>query len=361
MRRQVEEGNSMTEESARDAHTGTAADGEPGTGHEQSPAPEGRTGVDRAKGPAGASPRGGRSPLMTAVRVFAILAWIVFAGVLGYVPAATMWNNWEAARSAAEYAQQAADAAASAPQEADAEMEAAREYNESLTGVPIVDPYEWSSRGAGSTATSYADYESRLTGGGTGVMGRVRVPSVGIDLPVRHGTSVDVLATGAGHVYGTALPVGGPGTRPVITSHTGYPTATLFDHLVDVKPGDLMFVDVAGETLAYEVDGSSVVLPSEVDALRPREGEELLTLLTCTPYGVNSHRLLVTGHRVPYESQRMSVAPSPVAQAVALDWRLRLMGAASVLVTAALVVSGARAVVRRVRGRRGAGRPSSTS
>ncbi|WP_245670288.1 class C sortase [Corynebacterium crudilactis] len=132
----------------------------------------------------------------------------------------------------------------------------------------------------------------------TPVMARIRVPSVQLDLPVYHGTDEQTLAHGAGHLYGTSLPIGGQGNHAVITGHTGITTATLFDNLIDVTDGDLMAVDVLGETLVYRVTQIQTVLPHELEALRPVADRDLLTLITCTPYGVNTHRLLVTGERV---------------------------------------------------------------
>lgn len=131
-----------------------------------------------------------------------------------------------------------------------------------------------------------------------GIMGIIKIPKIGVKLPIYHGTSRDVLARGAGHLYGTDLPVGGKNRHTVITAHTGLPTATMFDGLIDMKRGDYFYIDVQGDTMRYRVFRISVVDPQDISLLQREPGRDLATLLTCTPYGVNSHRLLVTGYRV---------------------------------------------------------------
>lgn len=141
------------------------------------------------------------------------------------------------------------------------------------------------------------------------------VPSVNIDLPVLHGTDRATLARGAGHMYGTSLPVGGPGTHSVISAHTGMRAHTFFDRLTEVQIGDVFFIDVAGERLAYQVDDISLVLSSEIDAVSVVPGEDLATLLTCYTPPENTHRLLVRGHRTGHvpEADQPTAAPTAVA------------------------------------------------
>lgn len=158
-------------------------------------------------------------------------------------------------------------------------------------------------------------------------MARVRVPQVGINLPVYHGTTDDVIAKGAGHLYGTSLPVGGESAHAVLTSHTGMSDATLFDNLKDVKVGDLMFVDVMGETLAYKVDQIKVVLPHEIEDLTTIPGKDYLTLFTCTPYAVNTHRLLVRGERVEWSEEVAAVAETETGLQIQ-PWMYWLLGGA---------------------------------
>lgn len=227
--------------------------------------------------------------------------------VMAFPVVSTQVNNAQQRQVASNYSGQVA---AVEPASLQAELQRARDYNATLTGVPILDP--WLSKVSQSDKSdAYRQYESLL--GDVEVMARVRVPAVAIDLPVRHGTGDEALATGAGHLYGTSLPVGGSGTHSVITSHTAFGTATLFDRLSEVKRGDRFFIDVYGETLAYEVDEITVVLPSDISALEVVPGEDYVTLFTCTPYAVNTHRLMVRGHRVPFDkSMQMAETASPL-------------------------------------------------
>lgn len=136
---------------------------------------------------------------------------------------------------------------------------------------------------------------------GNGMMGYIEIPVIDVYLPVYHGVDESVLSKGVGHISKTAFPIGGEGNHSVLTGHTGLPSAELFTDLTEVKEGDEFYVHIAGDTVAYEVDQILVVLPEEVDDILPVPGEDYCTLVTCTPYGVNSHRLLVRGHRVEYE------------------------------------------------------------
>lgn len=163
---------------------------------------------------------------------------------------------------------------------------------------------------ASSSDSSAADYESQLAGSG-GVMGTVRVPKISVELPIYHGTSDAALASGAGHLYGTSLPVGGPSTHAVITGHRGLATAQMFTRLNEIEIGDYLYITVMDRTLAYEVDSIDIIDPTDSSRLRIVPGQDRLTLMTCTPYGVNTHRLLVSGHRVPYPAD----APEPSAVA----------------------------------------------
>ena len=133
---------------------------------------------------------------------------------------------------------------------------------------------------------------------GNGVMGCVRIPEIGVELPIYHGVSDTVLQKGAGHLPGSALPIGGAGNHCILTGHTGLPSAKLFTNLTELAAGDQFELHVLDEVLVYEVDQITVVLPHEVDALGAVTGRDYCTLVTCTPYGINSHRLLVRGERV---------------------------------------------------------------
>lgn len=181
-------------------------------------------------------------------------------------------------------------------------LKAAQEYNatlnqkayDSFTGLdlPTDDPY-W----------------SLLNVNGDGIMGYVEIPKISVRLPIYHGTSEKVLQNGLGHLVGTSLPVGGKGTHCVLSGHRGLPSALLLTNLDKVKMGDLFYLHVLNETLAYEVDQIQTVDPSEAEALQAPEDGDYVTLLTCTPYGVNTQRLLVRGHRTTVPKQAEEVTP----------------------------------------------------
>ncbi|RSZ64739.1 class C sortase [Corynebacterium hylobatis] len=235
--------------------------------------------------------------------IFLVLLGI---GIMLAPVVSTQLHNMEQARTAQEYSEQIAQLHA---EQLDAERGRAWEWNASKS-IPVAgDPWTVD---ADTATPDYQAYLQELNI--TPVMARIRVPSAQIDLPVHHGTDEQTLAHGAGHLYGTSLPVGGTGTHAVITGHTGITTATLFDNLVDVTEGELMAVDVLGETLVYRVTQIQTVLPHEAETLRTVADKDLLTLLTCTPYGINTHRLLVTGERlidVPLPSQDASFIWQP--------------------------------------------------
>lgn len=175
--------------------------------------------------------------------------------------------------------------------ELDAMLEAAVEYNAALSG--------------NSSSDSVADYEDLLTV--TDVIGYIEIPKLGVYLPIYHGVEDDVLQKGIGHMPETSLPVGGESTHAVLSGHTGLPAAKLFTDLDQMEEGDMFYIHVLNRILAYQVDQIKIVLPEETDDIRIVEGEDYVTLLTCTPYGVNSHRLLVRGTRVEYTSEVVSV------------------------------------------------------
>lgn len=151
----------------------------------------------------------------------------------------------------------------------------------------------------------FPTYESTLDVTGTGIMGYITIEKIGVELPIYHGTSDGVLQIAAGHLEGTSLPVGGGSTHAVISAHRGLPSAKLFTNLDELEAGDTFTITVLDRVLTYEVDRISIVLPTETDLLQPVEGQDYVTLMTCTPYGINTHRLLVRGHRVnTRESQK---------------------------------------------------------
>lgn len=215
-----------------------------------------------------------------------VLALIAGLAMLAYPTVSDWWNTLHQSRLIAGYA----DTVARMDDESYGEYLArARAYNETLR------------RDDGRfqpTAREHARYESLLDVTGDGIMGYIEIPSLDVSLPIYHGTDDTVLQVAAGHVEGSSLPVGGPGTHCVISGHRGLPSARLFTDLDRLREGDTFTLHVLDETLTYEVDRIRIVDPSDVTDLRIEEGRDLCTLVTCTPYGINTQRLLVRGHRV---------------------------------------------------------------
>ncbi|QOL34827.1 class C sortase [Bifidobacterium lemurum] len=206
-------------------------------------------------------------------------------------------------------ASQAAQTVAEWPYpQAEESLAAARAYNERLaqSGQPVmgeaVDPFaqvQGGSRASNeedSEASKDEEYQGLLDTGG-GVMGSILIPSISVDLPIYHGTSESALASGAGHLYGSSLPVGGENTHAVLTGHRGLVEALMFTRLDEMEVGDFFYIEVMGETLGYRVDRITVIDPDDTSQLKVVEGEDRVTLMTCTPYGVNTQRLLVSGVR----------------------------------------------------------------
>ncbi|MBM6730576.1 class C sortase [Bifidobacterium pullorum subsp. saeculare] len=191
--------------------------------------------------------------------------------------------------------------------QAEESLAAARAYNERLaaSGQPVLgEAKDLFSDQSGSSHASDEDsvsaqdeeYQSLLDSG-NGVMGAIRIPKISVDLPIYHGTSESALASGSGHLYGSSLPVGGESTHAVLTGHRGLVEAMMFTRLDEMKVGDYFYIDVMGETLGYKVDRITVIEPDDTSQLKIVPGEDRVTLMTCTPYGVNTHRLLVSGVR----------------------------------------------------------------
>ncbi|GAB7003101.1 class C sortase [Nocardioides sp. AN3] len=190
-------------------------------------------------------------------------------------------------------------------------LAAAHDYNRHLVAGPLLDPYTATSDARVPSADPvYQTYLHTLDVGGDEIMGYVAAPEIGLSLPIYHGTAPATLDRGIGHLYGTALPVGGPGTHSVLTGHSGLVRSTMFTNIRKLRRGDEFTVTVLDHTLTYRVDQIRTVLPEDTDALRAVAGKDYVTLVTCTPIGVNSHRLLVRGVRVAGDagsSQQVSV------------------------------------------------------
>ena len=178
------------------------------------------------------------------------------------------------------------------------QLEVARRYNKALTFGAKVESDHRIPQGFGVNTDGTLDYNTILSLDSDGTMGRIRVPAADVDLPIYHGTSDEVLLKGIGHLEGTSLPVGGIGTHTVVTGHRGLANAAMFTHLDRVKVGDIFTLEIFGEVLVYRVFNIRVVAPDETEALRQDPSRDLATLITCTPLGINSHRILVTGERI---------------------------------------------------------------
>lgn len=176
-------------------------------------------------------------------------------------------------------------------------------YNDSITpGASVEDAY---SQEALINATR--DYESLLNIAGDGIMGYVKIPKIDVQLPIYHGTDNASLERGIGHLLGSSLPVGGDSTHTILTAHSGMASQKMFSDLPQLTIGDVFYLRILGETLAYQVDQINTVLPHDTTYLGIEHGEDLATLVTCTPFGVNTHRLLVRGERIPYEEAEVIV------------------------------------------------------
>lgn len=240
-----------------------------------------------------------------------LIACLVMFGGIAIIlyPQAASWFSQREQSRAIEAAQARLDEPPNNSSDARrAQLALAHAYNDALASGAIFEANANIATGGGSGADSPFVYEEILNLAGGGFMGRLRYDSLGIDLPIYHGTSDETLERGVGHLEGTSLPVGGVGTRSVLTAHRGLPEATLFDNLDQSQVGDMFTVAVLDQVLAYEVIDVQVVEPDQTQAILAVEGRDLVTLVTCTPLGINSHRILVTAERV---------TPTPVEDAEA--------------------------------------------
>lgn len=235
---------------------------------------------------------------------------IFLAGLslLLYPFVANQWNNYRQKQLISSYEQTVSQKEASNGIDYDAELKKAEAYNEAL--LPSILPDSFAIADASEEDQIYMN---TLNIAGDEMMGIVEIPKIDIKLPIYHTTEEDVLKQAAGHLEGSSLPIGGKSTHAVISAHRGLPSASLFTDLDQLKKGDHFLIHVLNETLCYEVDKISVVKPEETSSLAVKEGEDLVTLLTCTPYGVNTERLLVRGHRVPYVEQEVADEKTPLS------------------------------------------------
>lgn len=237
------------------------------------------------------------------INIFLILALVAGLSLLLYPTVSDYWNSLHTSQAVASY-----DQAVKSMDEGkyDELLQRAGQYNRDL--FP---------RGTlfALTDEEREDYNSQLDIDGSGVMGYIEIPTIKVSLPIYHGTSDDVLQVAVGHLEWSSLPVGGESTHCVLSGHRGLPSAKLFTNLDQLAEGDLFVIRTLDEVLTYEVDRILIVLPSELQALAAEEGKDLCTLVTCTPYGVNSHRMLVRGHRVDNQSEAVRLT----ADAIRID------------------------------------------
>lgn len=224
-----------------------------------------------------------------------IALFVVGLGILLYPSFSNWWNTRRANMLIVEYDESIAEMDSG---DIDYIRDVARAYNSTLLGNVLPDAFAELQLPPDNT------YDNMLDPTGTGYMGTVEIPKININLPIYHYTTEEVLEKGAGHLAGSSLPIGGESTHSVLSAHRGLPSAKLFTDLDRVDIGDNFYIHVLEETLAYQVDQILVVEPDHTEDLSIVEGEDYCTLLTCTPYAVNSHRLLVRGHRVPYTEEQ---------------------------------------------------------
>lgn len=255
-----------------------------------------------------------------------ILIFLIGLGVLTYPLISSVINNIGIRNEAKIEYQKAQDMET---EEVEALFAEADAYNKSLLNTVILtDPFD---EAAYQAITAH--YGETFNAGSNGLIGFIDIPKINVYLPIYHGTSSEVLERGAGHLENTAFPVGGKNTHSVISAHSAFPTETFFDYLTDMEEGDLFFVHVLDRVLTYQVDQIKVVLPDNTHDLYVEDGRDLVTLLTCTPYSINSHRLLVRGTRVEDQD------PGQVVSVSTGDNYFFFLGYKITYVTAAVVIA----------------------
>lgn len=225
--------------------------------------------------------------------IFRAIGLIIALSVLLYPTISNYLYEKNGAKVISNYDENAVHLSESEKQ---AMLEEARQYNQELLGnIELLDPF--------SPVKKEVDerYQSLLSTNEAGMMGYIRIPQIDVELPIYHGTEEKVLQSGVGHFEGTSLPVGGESTHTVLTGHRGLPSKLLFTDLDELEEGDIFYIKILGETLAYQIDQILTVKPENTKALTIAPGKDYATLVTCTPYAVNTHRLLVRGTRIPYE------------------------------------------------------------
>lgn len=255
-----------------------------------------------------------------------ILIFVIGLGVLSYPLVSSVINNI-GIRNEAKVQYEKAQSMDS--EEIEALFREADEYNDSLLNTVILtDPFD-----EAAYKMIGERYMQTFNAGDNGLIGYIDIPKINVYLPIYHGTSTEVLTRGAGHLENTALPVGGPSTHSVISAHSAFPTETFFDYLIDLEEGDEFYIHVLNRVLKYKVDQIKVVLPDDTSDLYVIGGKDLITLLTCTPYSINSHRLLVRGERVQDDT------PESVTSVIAAENGFYIMGYKITYLTAGIAIA----------------------
>ena len=269
--------------------------------------------------------------------IFIALFFLAGLSLLLYPFVSNQWNNYRQSRLISNYDTALSEQEASGGVDYAAAWEQANAYNEAL--LPSILPDSFAVAAASDEdSEEHQEYMSCLNLLGDGMMGYVEVPKIDIRIPIFHTTEEDVLEQAAGHLEGSSLPVGGENTHAVISAHRGLPSASLFTDLDKLEEGDHFLLYILDDILCYEVDQILVVEPDETQSLAVQEGQDLVTLLTCTPYGVNSHRLLVRGHRVAYEPEVIGEESQTPLAGVSLHTNYLLWVLVGLAVTAGFVV-----------------------
>lgn len=269
-----------------------------------------------------------RSGKLVLLQMVFSLLFLAGLGLVLYPVISDAWNRYRSIRRISGYTQGVQNLSAGQCRQM---LEAARDYNSRHKVNVIADAFAGTDSWSGERA-----YDLLLNPNGDGIMGSIEIPKIHVDLAIYHGTGDEALCAGAGHLPGSSLPVGGAGTHAVIVGHRGLPSAKLFTDLDQLENGDVFYIHVLNETLEYQVDQIQTVLPDELDDLNIVPGGDYVTLLTCTPYGINTHRLLVRGSRITDDHDDRGKDAAP-AEKGAADDRSSLRDIVIIL-SAALVV-----------------------
>ena len=255
----------------------------------------------------------GKKKQSKVVNIILVLVMVIGLSIILYPAFSNWWNEKHTTKAIATYIEEVEKIDDSGKQEM---IDEAVQYNTKLSSLDFT-----------LTDEEYAEYESILDVSGTGIMGYIQIPVINVNLPIYHGVEESILSIATGHIAGSAFPVGGTGTHAVLSGHRGLPSAKLFSDLDLLKEGDIFTISVLDEVLTYQVDQIHIVLPEEISDLAINPNEDYVTLITCTPYGVNTHRILVRGRRVEnikdmslvvVNSEAVRISPTIVILAIAV-------------------------------------------